>query len=539
MIRSMRHVLVDLIRIAAALSIAVIYNAELLGRLVMHLPVRDRDSVRLRLTLERLGTTYLKLGQFLAMRFDLLPRPLCDELQKLFEHVPSLPFATIRGVIEQELGAPIAQLFADIDPQPIGSASIAQVHRATGLDGQKLAIKVQRPEIAEKLTADMRALGRLAAMIDRLGVFPGLSLSELVGEFAAFTQRELDFVREAATAMRLREHRTAHETVPRIHLGLSSSRVLAMDFIDGLSIAEAARLQAAGRHDLIAAKLPGFEPGVTLHHFAMASLHQLFGTGFFHADPHPGNILLLANNRIAFIDFGIFGNLNREKRELLMAYTESAATGDIGNAWYAFARLSTPTDRTDMRAYRQATAHHLSHWYQTSLLRGETQPHIGELVGQLTDIMRRHHVRIDLETLLFWRAVIALDSSALTLCPEFDLAAEIRLYFAAARLSPAQRMLSVATDRIRIAALTSLLDIGPHAAAAVMATGSDERPLVIARRLDAAGNRAGDRMARIAIGAVIVVATGIALSADRGNLSVNAFAFEKGRVAIRADRWAN
>ncbi|MET0443176.1 MAG: AarF/ABC1/UbiB kinase family protein, partial [Pseudorhodoplanes sp.] len=392
----------------------------------------------------------------------------------------------------------------------IGSASIAQVHRATSRGGAQLAIKIQRPGIAAKLEADMRALRRLAAVIDRLGLLPGVPLQEMAAEFAAFTRRELDFVREGSTALRLRNQRTPNETVPRIHWPLTTSRILAMDFIPGLSIAQAAQLQAAGRHDAIAAQLPGFSLDTTLHNFATASLHQLFGTGFFHADPHPGNILLMADNRIAFIDFGIFGSISRDKRDLLMTYAESAAIGDIDSAWRAFARLAAPTDRTDMPAYRRATMAHLTRWYRNSLEPGAAQPHIGELVGQMTDIMRRHHVRIDLETLLFWRAVIALDSSALTLCPQFDLAGEMRLYFAATQMQPAQRVLKAMTDRRRIASIVRLADMMPRATSSLTALATMERQLDIAEQMPVAQRRAEHRMAQLAICAMVVIAVSIA-----------------------------
>lgn len=462
MIRRASTLLADLVRIAAALRVIVAYNIGPLLRLALGLPARARYEERIRLTLERLGTTYLKLGQFVAMRFDLFPRPLCNELQKLFEHVPPIPYATVCAVIEEELGAPVSALFSHVDPAPIGSASIAQVHRAEGLDGAQLAIKVQRPGIAARLENEMRALKRVAAAIDGLQLLPGLSLTDITEEFAGFTRRELDFQREGTTACRLRRQRSEAETVPCIHWHLSTRKILTMDFIDGVSLAEAALWRSQGRDRALALRLPGFAIEPTLQNFAMASLHQLFGTGFFHADPHPGNILLMAENRIAFVDFGIFGSVGAQKRELLMTYTESAAIGDLDGAWRAFARLSTPTGRTDMPAYRRATMAQLARWYQQSMAPSAARAHIGELVGQMTDIMRRHHVRIDLETLLFWRAVIALDASALTLSPRFDLAQQIRRYFSATRAKPVRRLVEATCDPQRTAALAGLIVTVPR-----------------------------------------------------------------------------
>ncbi len=513
----------DLIRSGAVLWVLLSFNLAPLLCHALGLPARGLATpVRIRLALERLGTTYLKLGQFMAMRFDLLPRDLCDELQRLFENVPPLPLPIVQAVVEAELGAPLADLFSEFQPRPIGSASIAQVHEARNLRGERLAIKVQRPGIDGVFEADMRILGRLARAIDRLGWFPSLALNDMVAEFATFTRRELDFVTEGRTADRLRAHATAEQVVPRIDWKMTTHRVLTMEFIDGLSIAEAGRRLHHGGAAGIDGRLRHFSLDDALHNLAFASLHQFFGTGFFHADPHPGNILLLDDNRIAFIDFGIFGVLSREKRELLTGYTENVAVGNIDEAYRYYAKLSTPTGRTDLAAFKRETKAVLTEWYQASLRVASplSQRHVGKVIGDITDILRRHHVRVDLETLLFWRAAIALDSSALSLSQNFDLIREMRHYFTQQSPPPLERVIAAATDADRAADLRGALALVPcvRDRAAGMAIQGDEAGAV-ATEERAQRRRETNLQSRAAMLALLsIAASPLALQMEAGRL---------------------
>jgi ubiquinone biosynthesis protein len=461
----MNTLLSDALRSGLVLWILLKFNIAPLIRYTFGLPPRGKPyPVRVRLALEALGTTYLKLGQFMAMRFDLLPMELCVELQRLFENVPALPFETVRGVVEAELKGPLSQFFSDFQRRPIGAASIAQVHEARNHHNERLAIKVQRPNIDRVFEADMRILGRVAAAIDWMGSFPSVVLKDIVAEFATFTRRELDFVLEGRTADRLRINATANEKVPRIYWDLTTPRLLTMEFIDGLSIAHAGRLLHAHGAGAVAGKIAHFSVDEALHNLAFASLHQFFGTGFFHADPHPGNILLLPDNKIAFVDFGIFGSLTAEKRELLAGYTENVAVGNINEAYRYYAKLSTPTGLTDLAAFKRSTKEVLTEWYQSSLRLGtpSDERHVGKVIGEITDILRRHSVRVDLDTLLFWRAAIALDSSALSLSVNFDLIREMRYYFETESPSPAERVLEAALDFERAEALKEILTIAPR-----------------------------------------------------------------------------
>ena len=363
----MKSFALDAARSALVTWTAFRFLAGPLLRYFLGLPQRGPAyPVRIRLALEHLGMTYLKLGQFMAMRFDILPMEVCVELRKLFENVPSLPFATIRAVVEAELGQPLERLFSRFETAPVAAASIAQVHEASSLDKERLAVKVQRPGIVSLFETDMRILGRIAALIDWTHWSPGIVAGDVISEFATYTRREMDFVLEGQTADRLRSRATKNEKVPLVYWTMTTAKVLTLEFVDGLSIAEASELLREQGVAAVRKRIANFAPETALHNFAFASLHQLFGTGFFHADPHPGNILLLDDNQVAFVDFGIFGVLTKSRRELLAAYIGSVALGNIERAYRYYARLSVPSGRTNLESFKRETMLVLRDWYEAS-----------------------------------------------------------------------------------------------------------------------------------------------------------------------------
>lgn len=391
---------------------------------------------RLRVVLERLGLTYLKLGQYLATRHDLVPASVWVELEKLFEEVPPMLPGVVRQVVERELGGPISDRFSEFAAAPIASASIAQVHEAHTRDGQRVAVKVQRPGLAPELAADVRILQRLAGVVDRSGWSGTFALREVVDQFAAYTSRELDFRVEGRAADRLRQRMTPHAVAPAIHWELTTAQVLTMELIDGPSLSEVRRWWEAGEKHRIYERLPNFDLDQVLRNLTFASLHQLFITGVFHGDPHPGNILVLADNRVAFVDHGISGSLNRFQRRLLASYTAALVAGDLEGCFRHLVQIYLPTRESDEAAFRADVLATLGRWYQAS--RDPNAPaherHIGRAFDEMVEVTRRHHYRSTMDYLLFWRAIIVLDSVAIRLNPRFDLVREARRFFAHARL---------------------------------------------------------------------------------------------------------
>ncbi len=417
----------------------------------------ERPEVLVRQTLQRFGMTGLKMGQFLALRSDLFPPHVTRELSLLFESVPPMEFASVRAVIEGDLGEPLTNLFLEFEPVPIAAASIAQVHLARNREGRRVAVKVQRPGLARQFGADMRNVRRLARLIDAAGVMGELSIVGAVDEFARYTRRELDFITEGETADRLRAGVACGEIVPQIHWGLTGSRVLTMDFIEGVSMGRAASLLEAGNAQELYRLLPDLNLPLAMHNLAIASWHQLYVTGFFHADPHPGNIMLCPGNRIAFLDFGIFGEVSPMQKEVLARYLEELLRGNIEQAARLYGKVYAPTESTDVVAFEAGAKAVLRRMVEAM---GAGVPPKDRLVARFSDEMvavaRREHLRISVDTLLFWRAVIVLDGSVLQLWPDFDMLRELRGFFAEFRPGILDRSLQLLTPETHMSTLVEL-----------------------------------------------------------------------------------
>jgi ubiquinone biosynthesis protein len=442
---------------AAALRIVGLADRLRPGRVT-----RPRGE-RVRVAFERLGLTYLKLGQFLAMRFDLLPRDVCDELNKLFERVAPVAFDDLRELIESELERPIDQVFSSFEETPIASASVGQVHRAVTVDGRRVAVKVQRPGIERVFAADMRNLWRTARILDRFGALGHLSAKEVTYEFMTWTAGELDFVAEAATADRLRRDALAYETVPKLHWDLITRRVLTMELIDGLSLNEVTNLLARGGEELLEEHLPGIDMPLVMERFVNASLRQIFINGFFHGDPHPGNILVCSDNTVAFVDFGIFGRLNPYYLSLMVGMVESVAIGDVDVAFRSYLAIADASDETDIAAFESAAKKVIRRWYQSAS--GDAPAadrHLGKYVGEMLELVRRHRLRMNWDTLLFWRTLHALDTSALKLPQYVDLLAQLRTFFVDFAPTPSERVEKVLIDPDRTMRILSLQRNAPR-----------------------------------------------------------------------------
>lgn len=386
---------------------------------------------RLRRFLEEGGATYVKLGQYLAIRRDLLPAEVCQELSRLFDEVPPLPAAVVERAVVAELGRPLREVFASFDFEPVGSASIAQVHRARTVEGDWVAVKVQRPSVEALIRADLANVRLLGRALDRLHALGNIRVVDLVDEFAEYTLREVDFLQEAATADAVRAETQPPAKVPEVYWALTTPRLLVAEFIDGVPLSEVVRLGQEGDPDPFGTLVPGADGDRVVQALAEACLHQLFVTGHFHGDPHPANILIEPQGVVVFVDFGIFGELTREQRSTLAAYVESLARGDVAGAYRHYATLVMFSDETDTQSYRYETMAVMTSWLQAS--RDPSAPVAEKITaryqGEMLDVMRHHGVRMQHDQLLFWRALAVLDATAHQLPVEFDLLAAVRRFF--------------------------------------------------------------------------------------------------------------
>jgi len=274
---------------------------------------------RLRLVLEELGPTFIKLGQILSTRPDIVPPDIIGELKKLQSSVAFVSAAVVKSIVETELGRPIEEVFDSFDEQPVAAASLAQVHRAV-LGGRPVAVKVQRPGIVETTSLDLDIMRSVASLAERY--MPSVYLinpTGLVEEFSQQIKKELDFRTEANNMRRFRQNFAGDDTirVPVVYMELCTKRLVTMEFLDGISISDTGRLKAGGYNfDLIAKR------------GAVAGFKATFQHGFFHADPHPGNVLVLPGNVIGLLDYGMMATLSLRDRERLARLVYFITTRD-------------------------------------------------------------------------------------------------------------------------------------------------------------------------------------------------------------------
>jgi len=405
--RSWQTVSLDVKRLVTVLRVILKFALSPVLRKLLRLPSADATPAeRLRLGIEELGLTYLKFGQYLATRFDILPEDVYRQLSRLFENATPLSYDEVKSVVEVELHRPIGKIFAFFDPLPIASASVAQVHEARSHSGERLAVKIQRPGIERIFMADVRNLRRLAALADAMGLLGKISARELINEFSKWTLRELDFRIEGHTAEALRRTATPNEIVPRIEWELTTARVLTMEFLGGVSLAKIADLVDAGKIEEVHALLPHMQFVEASRNLVIASLHQLFVTGLFHGDPHPGNILIRDDNTVGFIDFGIFGELTDYEREMLTGHVENIAFGNVDESFRYYRKFLFPSDDTDLKNFEIEGKSVLRRLYQG--MQNPSAPirdrHLGRYWGEMFGVIRRNRLRMSTDTLLFWRA---------------------------------------------------------------------------------------------------------------------------------------
>jgi ubiquinone biosynthesis protein len=364
---------------------------------------------RFRRALEALGPTFIKFGQALSTRTDLLPADLIAELTQLQDAVAPLTPGTAEHAVEESLGKPIAAAFASFGHEPLAAASIAQVHVATLPSGETVAIKVRRPGIERTIEADLSVLADLARLAERhLPDATLYSLSALVDEFARTIRRELDLAREGRIIERVAAQFADDPGLrfPRIYWSLTTRDVLTMEYLDGVKVA-AVGTDAA----------PDLDPIVVAKRGADFVFQQILVHGLFHADPHPGNILVLPQNVVAFIDFGIVGRVNRQMRDRLAQIILAIGRRDAERLAEIVIAVATPLRAVDINVLTADLAEMLDLYASVPL--GELS--LRDVFQSITAAMARHRLRLPADVLLLIKSVSTIESVGRQLDPSFQI----------------------------------------------------------------------------------------------------------------------
>lgn len=375
-------------------------------------PPQDRAR-RLRLVCEDLGPTFVKLGQLLSTRPDLLPEAYTNELAALRDDVRPFLFEEAEAILKEEYGRPPDQVFATLECVPVASASISQVHRAVLRDGRVVALKIRRPGIEKVVQSDLDILRNLAQLAERrLPFLVPYGPVGLVKEFERSLKRELDFGVERRSMEKCRKEfaddPTAHipYTVPEF----STGRVLAMEFIDGVAV-----------NDLDGLRNLGIDPAEVAVRGARILLAQIFRFGFFHADPHSGNLRVLPGGVIAPLDYGMFGQLDARTRERIADLFVGLLAQDADRVLRALDALEIRSESVDRKALRRDVTELVAAYSELTL----DNIDMGRLLRELIAVIRTHHLHIPPDLVLLIRSVVTIESVGRTLDPHFDIARQL------------------------------------------------------------------------------------------------------------------
>ena len=365
------------------------------------------------LMLEELGPTYVKMGQIVSSQASVIPEEWEVELEKLQSDVPPFPADEVREILQEELGATPEMLFAAFEIEPLAAASTAQVHRATLFSGEQVVIKVQRPGIRKQMKADLGIMQRAAAVATRRSEqLRAIDLGGMIEQFSDSVLSELDLLGEAYNALRLGENMAGLEGVhiPTIYPELSTSRVLTMEFIQGVKISDIAAIEAAN-----------LERETVAHNALQAVIKQLLIDGFFHADPHPGNILVnLQTGQINFIDCGMVGQLDVAQRMNLIQLIFALQQGDVAGMGQILRNLSVPfAGKVDEKAYQRDFQRVIS---RQMYVGGSTG--FGQTVNLGLGLLRAHGLRLDPNLTMAIKALMQAEAFTTLLFPAGGIVAE-------------------------------------------------------------------------------------------------------------------
>ena len=383
-----------------------------LGRLLAQVSAEPGEALpassaqRVRMALEALGPTFIKCGQILASRSDILPPAWVTELQGLHSQVATLPWEALQAQVLEDLGGALEEVFAAFDTHPLAAVSMAQVYRARLHNGEEVVVKVQRPGLRGKITADLQLLESVAQLIEQNEALAVYQPRQMVRQLARAMLEELDFTQEGQHCDSVAQH-FEHDpaiVIPRIHWAYSSQRLLVQEFLPSFTPLE--------REALIA---QGLDPGLLAQRGAKAFIKMLLEDGLFHGDPHPGNLRAMSDNRVGFIDFGMVGRLDERRRLEVMTFMRALTQGSTETL------ISVLIDWNGERVQDVTLIERAARQYMARHTRPPLK--MSALITDFLDVMREYRLLLPPDLLVLFKALITADGVLTRLDPELDLVA--------------------------------------------------------------------------------------------------------------------
>lgn len=413
---------------------------------------RAPREVRFRSFFEQAGGAFIKLGQILSLRYDLLPERYTSELLNLLSRVEVLPFAQMEQVFLEEIGSRPESYFKKFNPRPIASASISQVYRATLWSGEEVAVKIKRPGIDQVFATDFALASFLAGVIGLLGIVKSINLEEAVAEFILWTRRELDFTFEAKNASVLREHSVRHPNtvIPQTYADLSTPRVLITEYMEKIhrldNVLERLNKNPNLRADLL--RDERLDLSQMAYYFMLDGMRQYFIDGFFHADPHPANVFLLSDNRLGYFDFGIMGEVDGRRLELLKI-VHAIANHDLHAASELFLSHSKRSLEKELALFKRHKGSEYAHYEKIltkieEIMIGNFRDELellfapwyegegvsaAQIFSRLLLRAESYSVYVPREMVIFFRSLVIAEMVAIKLDPSFQMIKAFKLFF--------------------------------------------------------------------------------------------------------------
>lgn len=372
---------------------------------------------RLRLTMQQLGPAFIKLGQIASTRHDALPPEITTEMEKLQDDVQIFPFEEVRTIIEEELNDQLENLFSDFQQEALATASIGQIHVARLFSGEEVVVKVQRPNIEDKMVTDLEILQGLAKQLEERTTWAKrYRIQDIIHEFSASLHNELNYISEGHNAERIGKQFTNISIVqiPEIYWDYTTEKVLTMEMMKGIKITDCARLDEEG-----------YDRNVIAKRFTDSMFHQILNNGYFHGDPHPGNIFIQQNNVISYVDFGVVGRIGDELKYDFASIIVNLQQKDSDGIIKTFYSMEIMGDDTDTQALkRELDELHLN--YEEAADMQEVS--LGKIIVEIFSIAYRHDIQIPSEIAILSKVILIIEGVVATIAPDFSIMRAVEPY---------------------------------------------------------------------------------------------------------------